>query len=119
MDVRHEHADPTSPTVVVQLLGERLGLSQALQPRRISPSWLRTAGARSGARRPAPASPALRQRLEDAQRLLELGRGVREGRARDRLGAGLAEIDHRLLPQLAPQGVVGEPLDVLGEPVRR
>ena len=39
------------------------------------------------------------------------------GRARERLGAGLAEIGHGLVPHLAPEGVVGQPLDLLGEPV--
>ena len=39
------------------------------------------------------------------------------GRARHRLRAGLAEIGDGLLPHLAPERVVGQALDVLGEPV--
>ena len=53
------------------------------------------------------------QRFEDAQRLLEPDPGVQERRPRGRLEPGLPEIVHRLLPQLAPQGVMGEPLDLL------
>ena len=53
---------------------------------------------------------------ERGQRLLEAGHGLPIARARPpwrRPGAGT----HRLVPQLAPQGVVGQPLDVLGQPV--
>ena len=38
-------------------------------------------------------------------------------RPRDRLASGLAKIVHRLLSQLAPEGVLGESLDVLAEPI--
>ena len=50
------------------------------------------------------------------QRLLEEG-GRLPAAARERLGAGLTEIADGLLPQLAPHRVVGEPLDLLGQPV--
>src|SRR5260370_24018050 len=53
---------------------------------------------------------ALWQRLEDTQRPLEPAPGVRERRPCSCLEAGLSEIGHRLLPQLAPEGVMGEPL---------
>src|SRR5688572_21726976 len=59
---------------------------------------------------------ALRQRGEDAQRLLEPRPGVPERRARGRLDAGLPEVVHCLLSKLSPTGVMGEPLgDVLTE----
>ena len=54
---------------------------------------------------------------EGRQRLLEAADGLPVGRAAERLGAGLAEIGDRLLPHLAAERVVREPLDVLGEPV--
>ena len=57
------------------------------------------------------------QRLEDPQRLFEPGPGVRERRPRGGLECGLPEIVHRLLPQFAPEGVMGEPLDLLVEPI--
>ena len=39
-------------------------------------------------------------------------------RVRKRLRAGLAEVCHRLLSELAARGVVREPLHLLGQPVR-
>ena len=116
--VRHERADPTSAAVVVQPLGEGLGLAQALQR---PPDFTELAQHRPQLEADLEAllqrGRALRQRLEDAQRLLEPGPGVRERRPRGRLASGLPEIVHRLLPQLAPEGVMGEPLDVLAEPI--
>ena len=38
--------------------------------------------------------------------------------ARGRLGAGLAKIGHRLRPHLAPEGVIGQHLGLLGAPLR-
>ena len=60
-----------------------------------------------------------RQVRERVQRLLEAGHGLAVGRARHGLGAGLAEVGDGLVPHLAAQGVVGQPLDLLGQPVRR
>src|SRR5439155_1241670 len=60
---------------------------------------------------------ALRQRLEDTQRLLEPAPSVLERRPRGRLESGLPEIVHRLLLELAPEGVMGEPLGVLAEAI--
>ena len=40
------------------------------------------------------------------------------GRVRERLRAGLAEVDHRLLSELAARGMVREPLHLLAQPVR-
>ena len=60
---------------------------------------------------------ALRERREDPQRLLEPDPGRRERRPRGRLEAGLAEIGHRLLVQFAPEGVKGQPLDLLPEAI--
>jgi hypothetical protein len=48
--------------------------------------------------------------------LLEAGERLPVGRALERLGTGLALVRRGLLPHLAPKGMVGEPLDVFGEP---
>ena len=50
---------------------------------------------------------ALRQYCEDTQRLLEPAPGVPERPPRGRLESRLAEIVHRLVPHLAPEGVMG------------
>ena len=60
----------------------------------------------------------LGQMPEGRQRLLEAAHRLPVGRSRQCLGAGLTEVRDRLLPQLAPHGMVGQPLDVLGQPVR-
>ena len=40
------------------------------------------------------------------------------GRVRECLRAGLAEVSHRLVSELAARGVVREPFHLLGQPVR-
>ena len=60
---------------------------------------------------------ALRERLKDAERLLEPGPGVWERRPRGCLPSGLPEIVHRLLAQFTPDGVMGEPLDLSAEAI--
>ena len=60
---------------------------------------------------------ALRQFLENSQRLLKPSPGVRERRPCRRLPSGLAEVVHCLLFQFAANGMMGEPLDLLAEPV--
>ncbi len=58
----------------------------------------------------------LRQRLENTQRLFKPRPRVRECRSRCRLPPGLPEIRHCPLPRLAPDAVIGEPLDLFAQP---
>jgi hypothetical protein len=118
VDAAHENADPASPAVVVQPLGKGLGLAQQFQ---LTPAFTER-----GQHRPQFEADlegllkrglALRQRLESAERLLKPAPGVLERRPRGRLASGLLEIVHRLLPQLAPDGVMGEPLDLAAEAI--
>ena len=60
----------------------------------------------------------LGQMLERRQRLLQTRHGVSVGGPRDRPGAGLTEVRDGLLPELPPEGMVGEPLVLPGQPVR-
>jgi hypothetical protein len=60
----------------------------------------------------------LGQMLEGHQRLLEVSDRFSIRRSRERPSSGLTEVGRGLLPRLAPEGVVGKPLDVLGQPVR-
>ena len=120
--VRHDRADPASAAVVGQCFGEGLGLAQALQH---PPVLAELAQHRPQLEADLEAllerGRALRQRREHPQRLLEPAPGFRERRPRRRLESGLPEIGHRLLPHLAAEGVMGEPLDLLAEaiPVER
>jgi hypothetical protein len=60
----------------------------------------------------------LGQMLQGRQRLLEARHGLPVGRSRQCFGTGVMEVLDRLLPQLTPRGMVGQPFDVLGQPVR-
>jgi hypothetical protein len=60
----------------------------------------------------------LGQLPQGRQRLLEETDGLTVGRSRQGLGASLMEVPDRLLPELAPNGVMGQALGVLGQPVR-
>ena len=70
--LRHESADPAAPAIVVQPLGESLGLAQTLQH---LPASAELAQHRTQLETELEAllqrGPALRQRLEEMQRLLE------------------------------------------------
>src|SRR5260370_8352154 len=60
---------------------------------------------------------ALGQMLEGHECLLETGDRLAVGRSREGLGAGLTEVAHRLLPDLASECVVRERLEVLDQAV--
>jgi AmiR/NasT family two-component response regulator len=80
VNVRHERADSAASAVVVQPLGESLGLAQALQG---LPDFRELGQHRSQLEADVDEGQlqcrlALRQRLEGAERLLEPGLGVRE-----------------------------------------
>src|SRR5215813_14915274 len=60
----------------------------------------------------------LRLTPEGRQRLLEARHRLPVGGTPYCLGAGLTEVEDRLLPYLTSHGVVRQPLDVLGQPVR-
>src|SRR5262249_57710496 len=55
---------------------------------------------------------------ERGQRLLEIRERLPEGGAREGLGPRLPEVGHRLRPDLAPERMVGELLDVLRQQIR-
>ncbi len=60
----------------------------------------------------------LGQMGESLQRLLEVRDRLEMSRARGGLGAGLARVLDRLLPELSSRGVMGEPTDVFEQAVR-
>ena len=61
--------------------------------------------------------PGLREASERSERLLQVGNGVAGGGSRRGPEPSPAQIRDRLRPHLAPEGMVGEPLDVLTEPI--
>src|SRR2546428_365072 len=77
VDVRRERVAPPPPALVLQPLGERLRLAQALQhPMDLTELVQDRPQVEADVERLLQAGLALRQRLEDAQRLLEPGPGV-------------------------------------------
>ncbi len=115
---RHECTDSTAPAIVAQPLSQSLGLAQALQQRLDVPKL--------GQHRPQLETSvesllqhglALRQRLNDPQRLLEPGPGVLKRPTSYRLQAGLSEVGYRSVSQSAALGVMGKPLDLLAQTI--
>jgi hypothetical protein len=93
VDGRHERADPASAAVVVQPFGESLGLAQTLQRppdfTELVQHWPQLETDLEGQ---LQRGRALRQRIENAERLLEPDPGVLERRPRGRLESRLPEI---------------------------
>jgi hypothetical protein len=59
----------------------------------------------------------LRQPPERVERLLEAGDRLAVGRAQEGFGAGLAQVPHRLVPDLALPRVLRQPVHVLDEAI--
>ena len=54
---------------------------------------------------------------EGCQCLLEARHGLSKGRTRYRLGPGLPTVRHGLVPDLTPEGMLGQPFRLLGQTV--
>ena len=118
VDVRHEGADPTSPGVVVQSLGESLGLAQQLQHLpQLTELGQHQSQREADLERLLQRGPTLRQRVQGAERLCKPRPCILERRPRHRLVAGLPEIAHGLVRQFAAERVKGELLDLLAEAI--
>ena len=107
-----------TPAIVFQPLGEGLGLAKILKH---LPAFTELAQHRPQLEANLEGlfqrSLAFRQYFENTQCLLEPGAGIQERRACGRLPSRLPEIQHCLLLQFAPDGMSGEPLDLLTQPV--
>ena len=103
--------------MVAQGLGERLRLAQ------IGEEAVTLSPLPEGERRPKRMSMAcscgatLGEMRQGDQRLLEARHRLPTGRACQRLVARLVAVGHGLVPHLAPQGMVGQPFHLVGEPV--
>ena len=118
VDVRQTSAGPAAPAIVVQPFSEGLGLTQALQPPMdLAEQVQHGPELETDLETLLHGGLALRQHREGTQRLIEPDPGLRKRRPRGRLNAGFPEIVHRLLPHLATERVMGEALDLLGEPI--
>ena len=60
---------------------------------------------------------ALREMRKGCQGLLAARHNLSQGRTRERLGTSLPIVRHGLVPDLAPEGMLGQPFHLLGQPV--
>jgi hypothetical protein len=65
-----------------------------------------------------PGLPRLRQVAQRLQRLFETCQSLLVRRPPLGLSADLAQVGHSLVPHLTPAGMMGQPLEVLHEPLR-
>ena len=56
--------------------------------------------------------------IDHCQSLLKIAERLLVGGVPHRFTGGLMQVGHSLLPRFAPQRVVGEPVDLLGQPAR-
>jgi hypothetical protein len=116
MDLRHEDTHRPALAVVVQPIGKRLSLAKLLQH---LPSFAQLVQHRPQLEPDVESllqrGMALRQCLEDAERLLEPFAGFRESRPVERLEAGVPEIVHGFLAQLTVVGMMCKSLNVFAE----
>jgi hypothetical protein len=114
----HPGQHQSQPAPVVARPGQRLGLAQQGE----APPILSECGQRDAQREAeldglSPGVAGLRQVLESLEGLLKGGHGLAEGGAVPGPGASVVAVGHGFVPHLAPEGVVGQPVDLLGHPL--
>ena len=111
------HGHPPEPPPVVEAPGELLGLPKTLGDlRQLAEHIQRCPQLEEEVDRLLPPLATVRESGQRRPRLLQAGHRLAVGRAGECLGPGLPEVRDRLLPHLASPGVVGQPLDVFGQP---
>ena len=104
--------------LIAQPLGEPLRLAQVRQdPFELSERQQRETEIQADVDRLLRPDAALRETLERDEGLLEVRDRFTVGRARRGARRGLSQVGDRLAPLPAAQGVMGQAVDVLGEPV--
>src|SRR5262245_8460836 len=105
----------SEPALISERPGERFGLAQAAEAALELPERMeRDPQVEAKIDGVLQHIAGLRQMPERRQRLLEAAYGLPVGRSCQSFGPGVAEVGYRLLPQLTPDSVMGQPLDVLG-----
>src|SRR2546428_5454906 len=109
--------DPPQPALIANPLGENLTVANVVEA---------SLALSEGMEQVAQVQPQVDALLdcfarlgkigEGSERLLEARDGFPVGRARGGLRPGLTEIGDGLVPDLAPESMVGESIDLLGQP---
>src|SRR5262245_13942463 len=118
MDVRHERRNSAPSSVVVQAFGDDLC---RVAPRQSSSKLAELGQDRSQLEAVLEGlfegGLAFRQSSEHSEHLLEPGPGVQQRGSCGGLETGLLEVVNRFLTQVAPEGMMGQPLGVLPESI--
>ena len=118
VQVAHIGRHPSEPPLVVERPGQGFGFPEIpLDPREFCQREERVSQVEADIDGLLQRLASLGEMGQRRQRLLEVRERLPVGRAGEGLGPGLPEVGHRLLPRFAPQRVVGQPFDVLGQPV--
>ena len=116
--VRHGAKNLSKPPLVTQSFSDCLGFTQVIEASSKFPELYQ--------RRVQPIEQIdglgkhvtrLREMSEGTERLLRRDDRLAVGRPRQGLRPGLPAVAHGLVPPLAQEGMVGEPFDVLEQPV--
>ena len=116
----HPGQHPSQPGPVVERPGQGLGLAQqGATPPMLSQLAQRASQREAEIDGQPPGVAVLGQVREGLEGLLEGGHRLAERGAVVGPGAGLLAVGHGLVPHLAPQGMVGQAFDLLGQPLGR
>ena len=114
----HRDQHPSQPRPIVERPGQGLGLAQQGEaPPILSHSGQRTSQSEAELEGQHPGVAVLGQVREGLEGLLEGGHRLAERGAVVGPGADLLAVGHRLVPHLAPQGMVRQAFHLLGHPV--
>src|SRR5262245_35668967 len=118
MDVRHERRNSAPSSVVVQAFGNDLCLMETLQsPPQLAELVQDRSQLEADLEGLFEGGLAFRQSSEHSEHLLEPGPGVPQRGSCGGLETGLLEVVNRFLTQVAPEGMMGQPLGVLPESI--
>ena len=116
----HEGGDPREPVLVAERPDERLRVVEVVpHARQVAERDERVPEVDADVDGQFGRLPGLGETPEGPERLLQVGNGLSVGGPRHGPKPGLAEIGDRLLPHLPAQGVVGQPLGLLGDALGR
>src|SRR5712691_3447716 len=108
---------PSQPALIAQGLSQAFRLAKVVEkPPELSEGVERIAQVEAEIDGLFDGLAALREMLQRTERLLEPRHRLPVGRPVEGLGARLTEVLDGFLPDLAPEGVVAQPLDVFGQP---
>src|SRR5437899_5199288 len=114
---RHEGGNPSKPALIADPFGENFGLGEVVEDsRELSEGKERTAKVQPEIDTLLDGLATLGEMRECLERLLKARDRFPIGRPCGSLRPGLTEVADGLVPHLAPEGMVGEAIDLLGQP---